>query len=88
MGIDEEGQRLIFLVHLQGIYWGTGISLLKKKKIEARRLQFLFLYWLSQTLHFRAFCMPRVQAFMLSGLPRGGSKKKMIKSECLVYTPS
>lgn len=32
MGIDEEGQRLIFLVHLQGIYWGTGISLLKKKK--------------------------------------------------------
>lgn len=42
MGIDEEGQRLIFLVHLQGIYWGTGISLLKK--IEARRLQFLFLY--------------------------------------------
>lgn len=31
MGIDEEGQRLIFLVHLQGIYWGTGISLLKKK---------------------------------------------------------
>lgn len=86
MGIDEEGQRLIFLVHLQGIYWGTGISLLKK--IEARRLQFLFLYWLSQTLHFRAFRMPRVQAFMLPGLPRGGSKKKMIKSECPVYTPS
>lgn len=40
MGIDEEGQRLIFLVHLQGIYWGTGISLLKKNRSETITVSF------------------------------------------------
>jgi hypothetical protein len=73
--INKKGQRLIFLVHLHAIYWKTGISLLKK--IEMRQLQLLLLCWLSQTLHFRIIPHASgegIYAFMLPGLPNGGTK--------------
>jgi hypothetical protein len=69
MDIDEKGQRLIFLVHLDAIYLETGISLLKK--IETRRLQPLLLYWLSQTLHFRIVLHTKGEGIYAARLSQG-----------------
>lgn len=67
--INGKGQRLIFLVHLHPIYWETGISLLKK--IEMRTLEFLLLYWLNQTLHFRAVSHARGEGVYAARFTQG-----------------